>query len=172
MEYEIVKQGNSGLVIRKEVDITKEEYAKAKRIETKVTKAVREDLKLDLVSFFSDKIVFCETIESDRVTDKDVRAFIRKVKDFFKWFKDYKIEEPKCPTHDSEAEVKNMEDLEFAKKMLHDINLPNDNPSHICGALIVDTTTTMLCPEITGWGKMSYGLLKDMCELYVKTYGS
>lgn len=172
MEYEILNQGNPGFFIRKEVDITEEEYAKAKRIETKVIKAVREDLKLDLISFFSDKIVFCETIESDRVTDKEVRAFIRKVKDFFKWFKDYKIEEPKCPTHDDEAEAKNMEDLEFVKKMLDDINLPDGDPRHIVGAIIVDTTTSKFLPEVTCWGRMSYGLLKDMCELYVKTYGS
>lgn len=169
MEYEIISQGTS-VLIRKEVDITEEEYKKAKKIEHKVILAIRKDLKLDLVSIYSNKIVFCKDTDARKITDKDIRSFIHSIKDFFKWLKDYKIEEPKCPTHDSEAEVKNVKDLEFVKKMLEDINKPNDDPRHICGALVVDTTTSMFCPELTGWGKISYDLLKEMCELYVKTY--
>lgn len=72
--------------------------------------------------------------------------------------------EPECPSHASN------DDLEFVKNLLNDLNLPLDDDSHVCGALIIDTTTHPFCPELTGWGKMSYNLLKEMCQLYIKAH--
>lgn len=77
--------------------------------------------------------------------------------------------EPECPSHESTDEKETVE-KQFVEKLLHDLNLPLDNDSHVCGALIVDRTTSIFCPEITGWGKISYDLLKKMCELYIKAH--
>ena len=73
--------------------------------------------------------------------------------------------EPECP-HESDE----IGDVEFVEKLLHDLNLPSDDDRHVCGALIIDTTTHPFCPELTGWGKMSHDLLKEMCELYLKEH--
>lgn len=79
------------------------------------------------------------------------------------------IPEPKCPSHESENEEE-MPKKQFVEKLLHDLNLPSDNASHVVGALIIDTTTHPFCPELTGWGRMSHDLLKEMCELYLKEH--
>lgn len=75
---------------------------------------------------------------------------------------------------DAEPEEKEIctDKVEFVKTLLHDMNLPSDDGSHVRGALIIDTTTQPFCPEITAWGKMSYDLLKEMCELYIEKYGN
>ena len=81
--------------------------------------------------------------------------------------------EPECTSHESDDEEEKTQDaetLEFVKKLLNDINLPLENDSHVCGALIIDRTTHPFCPELTGWGSLSYNLLKEMCELYLKAY--
>lgn len=81
--------------------------------------------------------------------------------------------EPECPSHedaDEEEKAQDAKTLEFVKTLLHDINLPSDNDSHVCGALVIDRTTHPLCPELTGWGHISYDLLKEMCELYLNNH--
>ena len=73
---------------------------------------------------------------------------------------------------DAEPEEKKTytDKVEFVKQLLHDMNLPTDDISHVRGALIIDVTTDFICPELTAWGKMSYDLLKEMCELYIKAH--
>lgn len=81
--------------------------------------------------------------------------------------------EPECPSHEDAAQEEKAQDaetLKFVKKLLNDMNLPSDNAHHVCGALIIDTSTHPICPELTGWGRMSYDLLKEMCELYIKAH--
>lgn len=77
--------------------------------------------------------------------------------------------EPECPSHESEDEEE-MQSKQFIEKLLHDLNLPSDDYRHVCGALIIDSSTSLFCPELTGWGHMSYDLLKEMCELYLKAH--
>jgi hypothetical protein len=65
--------------------------------------------------------------------------------------------EPECPSHESEAEqeeAQDVETVEFVKKLLNDINLPLENDHHVCSALII----------------VSYDLLKEMCELYLNNH--
>lgn len=69
-----------------------------------------------------------------------------------------------------EENVQVMKPLEFVKKMLNDMNLPLDDYRHICGAMIVDTTTHPLFAEPTCWGRLGYDTLKEMCELYIKAH--
>lgn len=177
MEYEIVKSPKH-FFIRTQVGITSEEYSKLEKVNHKVTEHVKKDLRFESVTVTSTNITFVKEFGEQRtITNKDVREFEENIGEFFTWLKEYQVEEPKCepecPTHeDCENDEDGVEDLEFVKKMLEDINKPNDNSNHIVGALVIDTTTSMFCPEITAWGKMSYGLLKTMCELYVKRYGS
>ena len=68
------------------------------------------------------------------------------------------IDEPKGPH----------EEVEFVKRILHDMDLPMGDDRHIVGAIIVDCSTIPLCPDITCWGHMGYNLLKKMCELYLE----
>ena len=82
---------------------------------------------------------------------------------------EYDKKEPECPSHPSNDEEE-MAEKQFVEKLLNDINLPSDNVHHVCGALIVDTTTHPVCPELTGWGRLSYKLLKKMCELYLAAH--
>jgi hypothetical protein len=77
--------------------------------------------------------------------------------------------EPECPSHESDDE-EILSKKEFVEKLLHDLNLPKNDDRHVCGALIIDTTTHPFCPELTGWGKISYDLLKEMCEIYLKAH--
>ena len=79
---------------------------------------------------------------------------------------EYDKKEPECPSHKSNK----INDLEFVKELLNDINLPLDNDSHVCGALIIDATTHPLLIEPTCWGHLSYDTLKEMCELYIKAH--
>lgn len=174
MEYEIVKSPKH-FFIRTQVDITSEEYDKLEKINHKVTGHIRKDLQFESITVTSTNVTFVKEFGEQRtITSMDIREFTKNVKEFFTWLKEYQVEEPECPTHENSEndgdDVKVMEDLEFVKKMLEDINKPNNNPSHILGAIVVDTTTSVFCPELTGWGKMSHDLLKDMCELYIKTY--
>lgn len=76
--------------------------------------------------------------------------------------------EPECPSHESDDEE--MSEKQFVEELLHDLNLPSGNVSHVCGALIIDKTTHPFCPELTCWGRMSYDLLKKMCELYLAAH--
>lgn len=81
--------------------------------------------------------------------------------------------EPTCLADESEDEKKKSQDaetLKFVKELLHDINLPREDDRHVCGALIIDTTTCSIFVEPTCWGNMSYDLLKEMCELYIKAH--
>jgi hypothetical protein len=81
--------------------------------------------------------------------------------------------EPECPSHESDNEEEKAQDaetLEFVKKLLNDINLPHEDDRHVCGALIIDTTTHSVFVEPTCWGKMNHDLLKEMCELYIKAH--
>lgn len=86
-------------------------------------------------------------------------------------------DEPECPSHepdkvncDEEEKAQDAETLKFVKKLLNDMNLPLDDGRHVRGALIIDTTTHPIFAEPTCWGNMSYDLLKEMCELYIKTH--
>ena len=80
------------------------------------------------------------------------------------------VREAECPSHESNNTEEGIRNLEFVKKLLNDINLPLDNDRHVCGAFIIDTTTHPFCPELTGWGSLSYDLLKEMCELYLAAH--
>jgi len=173
MEYEIVKH-QKNFFIRIQVGITKKEYEKLEKVNHKVVEHAKRDLMIDSVTVTSTHVTFVKEFkELGIITNKDVREFEKSISEFFQWLKDYQIPEaePECPNHDvDEAEAVSVEDLEFVKKMLEDINKPKDNAKHIVGALIADTTTSRICTELTCWGQMSHNLLKAMCELYVKTY--
>lgn len=81
--------------------------------------------------------------------------------------------ESTCLADESDDEEKKSQDaetLEFVEELLHDINLPHENDSHVCGALIIDTTTHSAFVESTCWGHMAYDLLKEMCELYINVH--
>lgn len=83
--------------------------------------------------------------------------------------------EPECPSHESDGEekvqdVERNKTLEFVKKLLNDMNLPLDDDRHVCGAMIIDTTTHPVLIGPTCWGNISYDLLKEMCELYIKAH--
>lgn len=82
------------------------------------------------------------------------------------------LPEPECPSNepDDEEKAQDAETLEFVKELLNDINLPPNDDSRVRGALIIDTTTSPFCPELTCWGRLSYNLLKEMCQLYIKAY--
>jgi hypothetical protein len=71
------------------------------------------------------------------------------------------------PSISSEEKIS---DKEFVKKLLEDINTDKYDNRHVVGALVVDTTTDRFCPELTGWGQISHDLLKEFCELYLKTH--
>lgn len=83
--------------------------------------------------------------------------------------------EPECPSHESDdkvqdVEVERNETLKFVEKLLNDMNLPLDNGRHVYGAMIIDTTTHPVLVGPTCWGNISYDLLKEMCQLYIKAH--
>lgn len=71
--------------------------------------------------------------------------------------------EPECPSHAVDVEEESV--LEFVKKLLHDINLPNGDEDHVVGAQILE-----FGPKHLTWGKISSDLLREMCELYIKAH--
>lgn len=70
-----------------------------------------------------------------------------------------------------QPENKDEEETKFVKHLFHDLNSSKEEPDHIVGALVIDTTTNMFCPEITGWSKIGHKLLKEFCELYIEKHG-
>ena len=122
-------------------------------------------------------IICIERTTTDPIDDAKYHDLEIAAANFMSAIDKLELPEPECPSHepdkvncDEEEKAQDAETLEFVKKLLNDINLPSDNPSHVCGALIIDTTTHPFCPELTGWGSLSYDLLKEMCELYIKAH--
>lgn len=106
-----------------------------------------------------------EMHEMELVADKFMQA-IREIKQLLTKEKE---KEPECPAQEN-ADDEGIKDVEFVKRMLHDMNLPRSNKRSIMGAIIVDTSTSPLLPDITCWGHMSYGLLREMCEIYLEAH--
>lgn len=103
------------------------------------------------------------------LTDQDEYDYEVKAINFMTEVDKLELPKPECLLHESDDE-EILSRKGFVEKLLHDLNLPENDDRHICGALIVDTTTYPLLPQVTCWGRMSYDLLKEMCELYLKAH--
>lgn len=77
-------------------------------------------------------------------------------------------DEAECPSHEEEND-KEEKRIQFVKNILQDITQPEKPESAIIGADIVCTGPAHL-PFAIPWGKMSGGLLKEMCELYLTAH--
>lgn len=73
---------------------------------------------------------------------------------------------------EEDKDGKEMSNKDFVKKLLEDMDLPKTNNRHVFGALIVDgdCVNTPIIPVGMEWGIMSNNLLREMCELYLKTH--
>lgn len=134
--------------------------------------AIAKDLHVDYAVRANGNIRTAEIsfTHEGRVTSEDEHKYEIKAIEFMKQIEKLDLPqpapEPECPSHESDKTG----DVEFVEKLLNDINLPSDDYRHVCGALIIDSSTHLFCPELTGWGRMSHDLLKEMCELYLKAH--
>lgn len=134
--------------------------------------AIAKEMHIDYAVRASNHIRTAEIsfTHEGKVTSQDEHDYEVKAIDFMSAVEKLELPQPdddqKCPSHESNK----IGNVEFVKKLLSDINLPSDNDNHVCGALVIDTTTHPFCPELTGWGQISYDLLKEMCEIYLQAY--
>ena len=78
------------------------------------------------------------------------------------------LPEPECPSHESDDEEE-MSDKQFVELLLHGLNLPREDEDHIVGARIMCMGPKEI-PFCITWGKLSYNVLKEMCELYLAAH--
>lgn len=139
----------------------------------KIAKKLEIDWAVELSANIEYGTLAVSRTHENEIGDYEFNNIEKAAKEFLNAVDKLALPEPKCPSHESDGEEEKAQDaetLEFVKKLLNDLNLPLDNDSHVCGALIIDRTTRLFCPELTGWGKMSYNLLKEMCQLYIKAH--
>lgn len=71
---------------------------------------------------------------------------------------------------DFEEEGMEKKNVEVIEKLLHDLNLPEDDNRRVLCATVIDATTIPILVEPTCWGHICHNTLKEMCELYLKAH--
>ena len=128
--------------------------------------AAAKDLHVEFAVEKNGNVALCVvgTIQKWPIDSTDMHNAEINATNFMSFVDDLEVEEDK----DDEK----MSQKDFVKKLLEDMDLPKTNNRHVCGALIVDMDCICTPMILDGmeWGRMSYGLLKEMCQLYLKAH--